>query len=396
MIQLYYLLIVVLLSTQCVYAQARRDGVLTLPKGGYSFSFEYLMRATRSTFDTNGEEVSLQDGEQYQLNDFDVVARYGYSRNLQFNFGVRMRQISSTQLGPSDSQLHDLSVNQVHSGMLGISYSFDRTSNWLWALDLSYRQFNYTNPVYNPSAPNDFIAYGNDGRELMAGLKLGYRPKNELNYISGSAYYRQPGTNVSDEILYNIEAALVWKYFAIYAGLEGVHSLGNDPYGEDDTSRPILPNGPSQYFDGINRTYLSPYIGAGLGLGENWLVDARVSQTMSGKNTDKFQAILIGLTYGKRNPSGVRPQESSFKTYSLEADITKISPKGNYVVIGAGLSAGVSVGMRFDIYADNLLGDNKLVAVGQVIKIGASTAILKLIQIYDPKIKEGYVARASL
>jgi hypothetical protein len=178
--------------------------------------------------------------------------------------------------------------------------------------------------------------------------------------------------------------------------VDGVSSLGNDAYEDAPLERPVW-NAQTNLYNSENREWITPYAGINFSIGETWRLEFRGSQVVSGRSTD------LGTTFGvnliKRvDKSPVILTDSKFKSYDIEANITKLSPKKGYVVIDKGVGDDVTKGMRFDFYEFDYVGGNVLVATGIVIQAKSETSVVKISHKYNAKkeIKEGLVGRATL
>jgi hypothetical protein len=390
------LIICLVLSSSFAYGQAHFPFTKNLRKKGYEFRLNYNQFTTLSNFDDNGNEVALQTDESYTFSDVDLYGSYGYSSNLQFQFGMRYRNISSTELGPLDSNLHDLTTDALHSSYASMRYAYNRVGNMLYTLELGYRYRGYSNPTYISASPNNNLATGDEGGDIHMGLILTYKPKSTHHFISSKVFYQNPGSNLSSHIAYAFEGALVWKYFALIAGVDGISSLGNDEYGGNSSGKPVLSTGPSTYFNAINPEYQNAYAGLNISFGSNFRAEFRGAQTFGGRSTDKARTVAVNLVYRNDNPSGVNSVVSSFKNYSIEGEVTKVSSSRTMAVVNLGLSDGVNKGMRIDFYQDDFLGSNKLIAAGVVRRIGASSCIVQLTNYYTiDKLSTGIAARAG-
>jgi hypothetical protein len=389
----------VLFTGELAFGQAHYPFTKTPKRKGYEFRFKGKYRKTDALYDKDGTEVALQEGESYSFTDVDAEAEYGYSRNLAFDVGVRFRSLESTQLGPNDTELYPLTESGVHSGMVGMRYAWDRVDNMFYTLELQYRQFSFSNATYDAANdPNRFVALGDDSRSFHGGISLTFQPKYKMNFLSARILYASPAANISDEVQYAIEGALVWRKFALVAGLEGVNSMNTDPYASDADrpNKPALATGPSNFFNSINRNYQEVYGGINLKFGQKWRVELRAGQTMSGNDTDKFQTFGVNLVMREDTPTGATYLESSSKFYSIEGEVIRVSPKGTYAVINVGLADGLRKGARIDLYSDNFLGGSKLVASGIVVKMGAGTSIIQIGRYYGvDKVTTGLSARGG-
>jgi hypothetical protein len=363
---------------------------------GYEFKLNSYLHQTKSTYSNTGESTALEEGESYQLADLDLYASYGYSRNLQFTFGTKFRNIDSSESGPTDSSLHDLNASGIHSGYVGARYAWDRVDNIFYTLEFGYRHFSYTNQIYKVAEPNAYIALGDDGQEFHLGLNITIQPKSSMNFITSKIFFRSRGSNMSDEIFYQVEGALVWRHFAMLAGIKGVNSLNNDDYSSDEANRPVIPSGPSKYLNAINPSYTDAYAGIAIAFNSKVKIELKGGVTVTGNNADQSQFAMANFIIRNDAPKGKFSFSSSFKDYSIDGEITKISPKKTYGVINRGLADGVTKGMRFDVYEDDFLGGNKLLASGIVVRLGASSAIIQFGNYYSvDKLREGHTVRGG-
>jgi hypothetical protein len=273
-------------------------------------------------------------------------------------------------------------------------FAFKPINQLHYALEGTYRYTPYTNEESTASNPGKLIL-GDDGNEYSVGAGVTYASKTN-NFLSARFGYRKPGQDLASELYYQVEAALAWKYVALIAGVDGVSSMNNDPYEDDLANRPVYETGSTGLYHGVNREWLSPYAGVNFALGQNWRVEFKGSQVVSGKSTDlgtNFGISLIRRVDDKQTDKA----DSRFKDYDFEASVTKISPKKGFVVIDKGISDDVQKGMKIDFYEFDYVGGNILLARGIVIQSKVDSSIVKVTHLYNTKkeLKEGVVARGS-
>jgi hypothetical protein len=266
-----------------------------------------------------------------------------------------------------------------------------------YVLEGTFRYTPYTNEEYDSTVDDpEKLILGDSGNEISAGIGMTYYGKNN-KFFTIRGGYRRPGTDLSHEAYWGVEGALAWKYVALVAGVDGVSSLKNDPYEDTPEERPILNTGETRLYNSQNREWVMPYAGLNFALGKTWRIELRGSQVVSGNSTDLGSA--FGLNLIKRaDKDATRLVDSKFKSYDIEANVTRVSPKKEYMVIDKGIADDIVKGMRIDFFEFDYIGGNVLVASGVVIKTNAETSIVKVTNRYNmaKELKEGLIGRASL
>jgi hypothetical protein len=359
-----------------------------LIKKGYQLglSGDYFSSSTRQ--DKDGKEIEFEDGDSFTRTQGDVNAFYGLTENLQIGGGVRFRQNSSSIQDETETS------TGVESTYFNLMYAFKPVDKFQYVIEGTFRFRPFTNEETVGTNPGSLIL-GDDGNEYSAGLGVTWTSKTQ-NFLTGRFGYRNPGQELSTELYWQLEAALTWRYVALIAGVNGISSLQNDPYENDEANRPAFNTGSTFLYNSSNREIVAPYAGFNLALGNLWRVELRGSQVMSGRSTDlgtSFGASLIRRVEDK----AVSKPDRNFKEYDFEASITKISPKKGYVVIDKGLTDDVQKGMKIDFFEFDYVGGNILIARGIVIQSKADTSVVKITHLYNTKkeLKEGIVARGS-
>lgn len=358
----------------------------------FGVSGEYWKSSKR--VDKDGKKFPFEDGESFSRIQSEVAGYYGLTENLQIGGGVRFRQNASKVFNTTTSEIDSETSSGVQSTFVNVMFAFKPINQLHYALEGTYRYTPYTNEESTASNPGKLIL-GDDGNEYSIGAGVTYASKTN-NFLSARFGYRKPGQDLASELYYQVEAALAWQYVALIAGVDGVSSMNNDPYEDDLANRPVYETGSSGLYHGVNREWLSPYAGVNFALGQNWRVEFKGSQVVSGKSTDlgtNFGISLIRRVDDKQTDKA----DSRFKDYDFEASVTKISPKKGFVVIDKGISDDVQKGMKIDFYEFDYVGGNILLARGIVIQSKVDSSIVKVTHLYNTKkeLKEGVVARGS-
>ncbi|MGE3611461.1 MAG: hypothetical protein AB7I27_17850 [Bacteriovoracaceae bacterium] len=364
-----------------------------LQKKGHQLQISGDYFKTSKTLDKNGKGTTLPSGESFSRSQLELGGFYGATEQLQFGVGVRYRQNQSTYFNNSNQSI-DATSSGVQSTFLSIMYGFRPQGQWNFTLEGLYRYVPYTNKV----APYDEteLILGDEGNEYSFGLGGTYSFKNN-SYLTAKGGYRKPGSDLSSEIYWQLEGAVVWRYVALIAGVDGVSTLSNDPYNNQTSTRPNYNVGNTYLYNSQNREWIAPYAGVNFALGKSWRLELRGSQVLSGKSTDLGTS--FGLMLARRvEEKDILKSDKKFKTYDIEATITKVSPKKEFVVIDKGLADDVEKGLKLDFFEFDYVGGNILVAQGVVIQVKASSAIVKITQRFNDtkEIKEGLIARGTV
>ena len=342
--------------------------------------------SSSSVIDHEGNEEEFFDDEGYSKLEGDFLLRYGYNKRFEFRLGGLFRQVKSTA--------QEATKSGAESFRLGFKYEFESKSNLKYALDLQYNMSLYTNKDYvNASEiPDGEIVLGDSGSGYHVKGIVSYKTRSK-NMLNGSVAYVGMPNELSSEIKYDVNAHLVWDSFSVFAGLEGVNSMGSDPYSGEPENKPPQGLSESALYNSVNRSYTKPYIGAYKTFGRTRF-GLQGAQVISGKSTDKGSEILLSFAWNSRGETKEDRKISKFKEYDVEASIIKVSPRGKFVKIDKGLSQDVEKGMRIDIYKTDYFGGNDLIAQGFVYELAADWAIVKLSKKFKKtEIKSGFTAR---
>lgn len=364
-----------------------------LGQKAYQIGVSGEMFTSTKSIDKEREKIEFEDGESFSRLQGEFSGYYGLTDNLQIGGGARFRQNRSTILDASNEEQSESSTG-VQSTFFSLIYAFKPIDRLQYSLEGLFRYTPYTNDEVLTGNEGQLVL-GDDGNEYSAGLGMTYSSKSN-NFLTGRVGYRKPGQDLSDEIYWQVEGALAWKYVALIAGVDGVSSMNNDPFTSDPENRPIFNTGRTALYNSYNREWIAPYAGINIALGPNWRVELKGSQTVSGRSTDIGTGFGISLIRRVDNRK-IDKVDTRFKDYDLEASISKVSPKKGYVVIDKGLADDVQKGMKIDFFEFDYVGGNILLARGTVIQSKADTAIVKITHRYNTKkeLKEGVVARGN-
>ncbi len=364
-----------------------------LEKKGYQLGITGEMFNSSKSIDHEKDDVDFESGEYFKRFQGEFSGLYGLTENLQIGGGLRYRQNSSSKLNKLQEEISETSTG-VESTFATFKYAFKPVERLYYSLEGLIRYTPFRNDE-EQNGSNGSLILGDDGNEYSAGLGMAYAFKTK-DFLSGRVGYRKPGQELSDEIYWQLEGALVWRYLALVAGVDGVSSMNNDPHGDDEKNRPAYYTGRTALYNSKNREWIAPYAGLNLALGPNWRVETRASQVVNGRSTDLGTAFAVSLIR-RMEDKKTNKIDTRFKQYDVEASISKISPKKGYVVIDKGLADDIQKGMKIDFFEFDYVGGNILLARGTVIQSKSSTAIVKITHRYNAKkeLKEGTVARGN-
>ena len=363
--------------------------------GAYEIQGNVDMFSSTGYFDHSGLEEALGEDESYSIIDSRLNLLYGYGDSLQFMGGISFRSISAEYAVGSESIT--TSKSGIESYSFGVRYSWVSSAKLYYSVDFKAAQTSYTNTDYSTLAdvPNEEISLGDSGNSYEVGLGASYLLSKDwmLNFRGA---YRQPGNNLSPELDFLAESAWTWTSMSASLGIGGVYALGSDEYSDNTDAKPVQGRAPSFMYNSINHLIVEPQAKIGWGVG-TWRVDLYASQVMAGTSTDKGTRLGIQLVKFSAPTKKTLKKESSFKEYSIEATVLKVSPRGRFVQIDQGVSQDIEKGMRFDFYETDFFGGNELIATGIVYESKLNRSIVKIVKRYSKKsIHKGFTGRAQL
>jgi hypothetical protein len=393
--KLFLFLFFLIISTETVLAQMSYiSPTKTLNKRSYQLGISTDYFNSSSRIDADGQTQDFDSGESFSRIQTEVSGSYGLIDHLQISGGVRYRQNNSTVINTLTGEAENDVSSGVESTFVNILYAFPTVDRMTYALEGSFRFRTFSNQETNATGQGELIL-GDEGNDYGASFAATYSSRAN-NFLSGKVGYKNPGEHLSPELVWQVEGAMAWRYLALIAGVDGVSSLNNDPYGNNPTNKPVFYTGSTFLYHSTNRELIAPYAGVNIALGETWRVEMKGSQVVSGRSTDLGTAYGISLI---RRVEKIKANKTdkSFKEYDFEATVTQVSPKKGYLVIDKGISEDVQKGMKIDFFEFDYVGGNILLARGIVIEAKSETSVVKITQVFNAKkeIKEGVLARGS-
>lgn len=367
----------------------------TVGEKAYEYELTGSLFQTAGLYDTDGTELSLNEGESNTVMESDLYLRYGYGESLEFFGGLRFRQIGQKYTAGTNE------ISATNSGVesyaFGFKYGQKSSTRLSYALELEFRQSAYENTTYNSIAeiPEDEIVLGDSGSTYRFGLALSYMRTRD-HYLNARVSYQQPGNQLSAEAPFEVSTAWTWDNVALNLGLDGVYSFSGDEYGSNPSAKKPQGRGVSALYNSINRQWVEPKAELFYAFNKSWRIGFGVAQRMMGQSTDKGMRYTLSLKKVSAGVSKVEKKKEKFKEYNIEATVIKISPRGKFIQIDQGLSQDVEKGKQFDIFQTDFFGGNELIATAIAFEVGAQKSILKIVKLYSNKrVKKGFVARSQ-
>ena len=378
----------------CAHAQnAHIPFARTLLEGAVEYDYYTDYFKTTATVNSAGEKTTLPSDLSYQKLDFGVNGRYGFTSELEGMIGVNGRYIQSNV--EFNNEVLGYTKSGLESVIVGIKYGFKEEDSTRYAIEGWYKQAMHSNSFYKGSEEPSTISLGDDGKEMAIGLSFYTRTKS-LNFIEGRVLYRNPGADLSSELLSLVQFSTVWKYFALNLGVENVYSLKGDAYTGEEDQKPVIYAGTTSTVNSINRQWTAPYIGMNLALGREWRIETQFAQVYTGVSTDLGPRISVHLVKRKEESKNFAKLDSQFKEYTIEGSVTKLSKSKKVAVADIGLESGLEVGMSVDFYFFDYVGGNELIAKGSVLKVKATQSIIAIQKKYGRRrVDVGTVVRAN-
>ena len=365
----------------------------TLNEASTEYSVDASYFQTTIHANSDAELVELQDGESFNQIESNVWAKYGFTPNLQLAAGVRFRYMSGTI---TSDEAQSFSNSGMESYLVSVRYSFKRIESMQYALEGNYGQTTYNNAEIDDPTDGTSVVMGDEGQSVSVGFSASYLTEGQ-NFFSGRFLFRNPSQELSSELVTELEFAMVYSTLSLYAGIENVTSLRQDPYSEDPENKPIKLTQSTYLYNSINRQWTAPYVGGVLSLGKNWRVEYKLMSYLVGTSTDLGMKHMVTLYRRTGGVDVYKQLNQSFKEYTIEANITKVSKNKSSVIIDAGLESGMAKGMKGDFYYFDYLGGNELIASGYVIKANSGKSMIKITRRFSKrKVGEKTIARAGL
>ncbi|MFG1486936.1 hypothetical protein [Halobacteriovorax sp. RZ-2] len=358
-----------------------------LNKGASRVKIEGSFSSTLSQVDSDGNEVVYNDDVSYNLLDANLDYQYAIMSKFQLLAGLKGRYVSSGDTNETQT------TAGLESFYIGAFYGLDKKRGRDFALSAIYRFRPYTVDTYSGSAPSDELILGDGGNDIKVNFLAKFESTKWTSY-DFKIGYRIPGAPISSEVTFDARLVKHYVDWAFWFSANGVYSLGGDEYTDNPNSKPIVASGYTSRWNSINRQFVNLDASAQTIFGNKYLAYATVGTKVLGTSTDKDFYTTIGLSWTTGGVTAQQKFEESFKEYSVEANVIKVSPRGVFIKIDHGSLDDIQAGNIVDIYKTDYFGGNILVAQGKVYEVSSASAIVKVVARYRKvPIEKGFAAR---
>lgn len=364
-----------------------RSKATMLSKGASWINLSTSLSLTQSQIDQDGSEVIYNDEVSYSLFDIDLEYQYGLMDNFQLLSGLKARYASS---GDSVETMTTAGLESFYAGLI---YGLDKRRGRDFAVSAIYRFRPYSVDTYSGVAPTDEIILGDGGNDIEFNLFARFDSTKWTSY-DFKIGYRIPGAPISSEIPFEARWVKHYQKWAFWLSLNGVYSLGGDSYTDDPTAKPSVSSGYTSRWNSINRQYVALDFTAQTLVKNKYQVYAKAGTALIATSADKDIYGALGVQWTTGSVSAQQKFEESFKEYTIEGNVIKVSPRGVFIKIDHGSLDDIQAGNLVDIYKTDYFGGNILVARGRVFEVSSGSSIVKIVTRYrKTPIKKGFAAR---
>lgn len=366
---------------------------LPLHESGNEFNIKLDYFQSLKNIDSNGNLIEFSEGEEYFRTDLNMSFAYGFTDDFQIKLGAITRANTSSQR--IEDEVESFSASGLKSTYINLLYRLPKQENTEYTLEFEYETAAFTNEEFT-GGDRDSIILGDDGTSVAIGLNVTYYTQSQ-NFLTARALYRNPSENLSNEFFTQVEGVLAFNKFSMLAGVEYLYSLEQDAYTSEPEEKPQYQTGNTALYNSINRAWFAPYIGFNIALGTKWRFEFQAKPRLSGNSTDVGNNYIFTLARRNSKSSDYTLKYSTFKEYTIEAQVIKVSKTRESVIVDAGQIQGLEKGNKVDFFFFDYVDGNKLIGSGYVIKAGANKSMVKITKRFDKKrIEEGIIMRGGL
>ncbi|RZF20736.1 hypothetical protein DAY19_12175 [Halobacteriovorax vibrionivorans] len=391
-IKLFVFSLVVILSLFAKnnsYANDRiyRSEAKLLSKGASWVDLSFDLSSTLSQHDVDGNEVIYNDEVSYFLFDANINYQYAIMDNFQLLAGLKARYVSS---GDSVETITNAGLESFYAGVI---YGLGKKRGRDFAISALYRFRPYSVDTYANAAPSDEVILGDGGNDIEFNFLAKFDSTKWTSY-DFKIGYRIPGAPISSEIPFEARWVKHYVDWAFWLSANGVYSLGGDEYTDSPQTKPAVSSGYTSRWNSINRQFLALDATAQTIIKNKYLIYGKVGSTVLATSTDKDIYASLGVQWTTGGVSAQQKFEESFKEYTIEANVIKVSPRGVFIKIDHGSLDDIQKGNIVDIYKTDYFGGNILVAKGMVYEVASASSIVKIVTRYRKMpIQKGFAAR---
>lgn len=358
-----------------------------LAKGASWVNLSADLSTTLSQTDSDGNEIIYNDEVSYFLFDTNIDYQYAIRDNFQLLAGLKARYVSS---GDSNETITGAGLESFYAGAI---YGLGKKRGRDFAISALYRFRPYSVDTYSGSAPSDEVIIGDGGNDIEFNFLAKFESTKWTSY-DFKIGYRIPGAPISSEIPFEARWVKHYVDWAFWLSANGVYSLGGDEYSDNPSLKPNVSSGYTARWNSVNRQFLALDVTAQTLVSNKYLIYAKAGSTVLATATDKDFYGSLGVQWTTGGTSPQQKFEESFKEYTVEANVIKVSPRGVFIKIDHGSLDDIQKGNVVDIYKTDYFGGNILVAKGIVYEAQSASAIVKIVSRYRKMpIEKGFAAR---
>ncbi len=367
----------------------------TLTQSGKELELRTDFRKTLQQWNTAGDSIALEPNDSYQQLDSQIIARYGVTPQWQIGVGGNYRWNTTTQSFFGGEQ-ESFSRNDFESVFIETKFFLGTAGKMDYALEAkaATRTFSANPPGSSPRSAS--LALGDAGTYVSVGPLFGWN-FSDSRILSGRVLYRNPGEDLSNELFFHSELAMIGKRATILIGAEAVLSLQQDSFTDTPSTKPSLGEGVTRNINSINRQWILPYAAILFPLAKRWSLRLQAGAEVWGRSWDQSFHGSGALVFRQEKNQSIlktRKQQAKFKTYSLQADVTKILG-GHLFEINIGELDDVRVKQVFDLFQTDYKDQNIFVARARVVRLFPGKALLKVVRyVRNQRVLKGMVARS--
>ncbi len=361
----------------------------TIPEKEWELEFQGTAYTSQYLYDIDGLKDNYDGSEGYERFDDELHIRFGISDRLQLGLNGVYRDNKSI-----DAVNSEITRRGVESVAASLRYQVYSKNDFRFSLETELRH------IIADAVPTDYqddkIELSDEGSPFKIGGAVSAKFWDEV-FLNLQSFYSRPGNSQSDEVAYDASLAWIPGRFGLSTGTRGVRSFKTDSFTDNPLDKPSKATGSTNTINSINRYYQEGYVNAHFAITDNWRIMAGAGKTINGRSWDKRSFGTLSLAYQSGSRKPLKGIIETFKTYEFEASVTKVSPRGKFIQIDMGLSDDLQTKMPVDIFEINYLGGNTLIGKGVIHEVTISTAVVKILAIFDEKkpIKQGNLVRGK-
>lgn len=352
-----------------------------LSTNSQAFDFQYQTFSKSASFDNEGKELVSASNDHFTVKSITLKYSKSFYPKIETALAAKFQNLKS--------ELNEKSLSK--SGFESVSllgkYLFINKKFLKMAAGVHLKKATFSNVRYEETTPppTDELVLGDDGLEYGIDYLTTYNDKYFKYDLKLG--YNKPSSNLSSELLYNLETIYSFTKTFLIAGIGGIYSLKNDPYSETPSLKPQISRQNSYLFNSTNREKTYLYAGIEHAF-SNFIMGFKAENTFTGKSTDKGSTIALNLRWEKNIPppqiKNLSPDETLSSEYFAQGFVAALSKSKKFAKINIGFDHRIKLGTFINIYNIHNYTRKIPAARGQVIKVDSYWSIVKLSPKKDP------------